>query len=97
MKTIQPIKIWSDGKLIDATYLTMYISYDDLLTTAVFYYTLLSDTQFALAQGKVDMTGIDYENWDDSNNGAYLYVANVLNLTITGDYVPPVSDTQPIV
>ena len=35
------------------------------------------------------MTGSDYQNWDDSNEGAYLYAAYVLNLVITGDYIPP--------
>jgi hypothetical protein len=28
------------------------------------------------------MSGEDYLNWDDSNNAAYAYIADKLNLTI---------------
>ena len=94
MKTIQPIQLWSDGKIQNAVYFNMYISYDNLSTTAVFYYSLMCETFDLLASGKIEMTGSDYQNWDDSNEGAYLYAAYVLNLVITGDYIPlaPVID-----
>ena len=35
-----------------------------------------------LADGNVSMSGEDYQNWDDSNDGAYQYIAAKLNLTI---------------
>jgi hypothetical protein len=35
------------------------------------------------------MTGADYDAWE-TNEYAYDWVAAQLNLTITGDYVPPV-------
>ena len=89
MKTIQPIQLWSEGKIQNAVYFNMYISYDNLSTTAVFYYSLMGETFDLLASGKIEMTGSDYQNWDDSNEGAYLYAAYVLNLVITGDYIPP--------
>ena len=89
MKTIQPIKVWKDGNLLDATIIDIYISYDDLSTQAAFQYTLFADDLTCLVMAKVDMKGQDYANWDDSNSSAYLFVASVLNLTITGEYIPP--------
>ena len=67
----------------------MYISFDDLSTTAVFYYDLFNDTLVKLAEGKITMSGADYQNWDDSNDAAYLFAAYTLNLVITGEYIPP--------
>lgn len=97
MKTIQPIKVWKDGKLLDATIIDIYISYDDLSTQAAFQYSLFNDALTYLVMDKVDMKGQDYANWDDSNNAAYDFVASVLNLTITGDYIPPAPPTDTIV
>ena len=93
MKTIQPIQLWNEGIIDNATLFDMYISYDNLSTTAVFYYSLMGETFDLLASGKIEMTGSDYQNWDDSNEGAYLYAAYVLNLVITGDAVTTASDT----
>jgi hypothetical protein len=97
MKTIQPIKVWKDGKVLNATIIDIYISYDDLSTQAAFQYTLFADDFTYLVNDKVDMKGQDYENWDDSNGGAYDFVASVLNLTITGNYIPPAPPTDTIV
>ena len=95
MKTIQPIKLWKDGATETATILNMYISFDDLSTTAVFYYDLFNDALVQLADGKITMSGADYQNWDDSNDAAYLFAATQLNLVITGEYIPPIVDEQP--
>jgi len=95
MKTIQPIKLWKDGATEPATILNMYISFDDLSTTAVFYYNLFNDSIVKLAEGKFEMTGTDYQNWDDSNDAAYAFAATKLNLVITGEYIPPIIDEQP--
>lgn len=95
MKTIESIKLWKDGATETATILNMYISFDDLSTTAVFYYDLFNDALVKLAEGKITMTGADYQNWDDSNDAAYLFAAYTLNLVITGEYIPPIIDEQP--
>jgi hypothetical protein len=42
-----------------------------------------------LAQGNLSMSGEVYDAWQ-TNDYAYDWVATQLNLTITGDYVPPV-------
>jgi hypothetical protein len=41
-----------------------------------------------IASGNIYMGGADYENWDDSNDAAYEYVAGKLNLTIVPDPAP---------
>jgi len=92
MKNIQPIKIWTNGAIVEAVILDAYLTYDDLKTKAVFYYSILGSSLITLAEGKVEMLGDDYSNWDDSNDGAYNYIAGKLNIIITGEYVGPVID-----
>ena len=48
-----------------------------------------------VAEGKISMSGADYQNWDDSNDAAYAFAATQLNLVITGEYIPPIIDEQP--
>lgn len=97
MKTIQPIDIWKNGVSKQALYLKMYISYDDLETRAYFQYQLFDAAFIPVTEGALHIGGDDYLNWGssgDSNQEAYVYGAGLLNLTITGDYVPPVPPTD---
>jgi hypothetical protein len=94
MKTIEPVSIWDNGKVVEATVLNAYAINVTLGTSATFYYQLLSETVegntgFQLAQGNLNMTGEAYEQWE-VDSYAWDWVAEQLNLTITGDYVPPV-------
>jgi hypothetical protein len=89
MKTIEPIFIWVNGTQDEGTILNAYCINDNLSTSGTFYYSILSDAQHQLAQGNLTMTGEDYQTWQ-TNEYAYDWVAEQLNLTITGDYVPPV-------
>ena len=89
MKQIQPISIWDNGKNQEACILNAYCINDNLSTSATFYYSLLSESMQQLAQGNLSMSGEDYVAWQ-TNDYAYDWVATQLNLTITGDYVPPV-------
>ena len=41
-----------------------------------------------IISGNVYMGGTDYVNWDNSNDAAYEYVADKLNLTIVPDPAP---------
>lgn len=89
MKTIQPISVWKDGSSKEASILKMYISYDDLETSAVFQYQLLDEFLEIVTYGSVNISGTEYVNWGssgDSNNEAYAYSATALSLTITGNY-----------
>jgi hypothetical protein len=95
MKTIQPVVF--PLNLGTAVILNAYCINDNLSTSATFYYALLSDTQSQLQQGNLTMTGEDYDNWA-TNEYAYNWVATQIDVTITGDYVPPVPpQPEPIV
>jgi hypothetical protein len=93
MKTIEPISIWDNGIVQEATVLNTYANYVQLNQSATFLWVLFStvDGQIAnqLSQGNLSMTGEAYEQWE-LDEYAWEYVAAQLNLTITGDYVPPV-------
>ena len=87
MKTIQPVVF--PLNLGTAIILNAYCINDNLSTSATFYYTLLSDVQSQLQQGNLTMTGEDYDNWA-TNEYAYEWVAQQIDVTITGDFIPPV-------
>jgi hypothetical protein len=81
MKTIEPVVF--PLNLGTAVILNSYC------TSATFYYALLSDTQAQLSQGNLTMEGQDYADWQ-TNQYAYDWIAEQIDVTITGDYVPPV-------
>jgi hypothetical protein len=89
MKTIQAVPIWNNGSSKNATILNAYSVSDNLTDSATFYYALLSSTLEQLAQGNLTMSGADYQAWQQ-NTFAWDWIASELNLTITGEYVPPV-------
>ncbi len=94
MKTIQPVSIWDNGTNQEATILNCYAVNVTLNTSATFFYTLSAMTESGylgpqLAQGNLMMTGDAYAQWQ-TDNYAWDWVAEQLNLTITGDYIPPV-------
>ena len=94
MKTIEAVSIWDNGTTQTATVLNAYAVNVTLNTSATFYYSLMSQTAEGnvgtqLAQGNLTMTGEAYEAWE-VDNYAWDWIAQQLNLTITGDYVTPV-------
>ena len=92
MKNIIPISLWDNGTVQEASVLNAYVVNDNLINSATFYYTLLSESLQQLAQGNLTMTGQDYDDYQ-TNEYAYEWVAAQLNLTIIGDYVPPTTST----
>jgi hypothetical protein len=93
MKQISPIQIWVNGQNKTAQVLDARIINDDLATSCTFYWELKEASTPAtedtpeqagatLAQGNVSMTGEDYENWDDSNDSAYQFIAERINVVI---------------
>ena len=90
MKAIQQVQVWKNGEEKQANMLNLTLINDDLATSATFYYQLLASSQDEqgnvssemLVDGNVGMSGEDYQNWDDSNDGAYNYCAGKLNLVI---------------
>ena len=94
MKTIESVSIWDNGTVQEAKILNAYCINDNLSTSGTFYYQLFSENVDLtvgqqLSQGNLSMTGEAYQAWQ-TNEYAYDWVAAQLNLTITGDYVPPV-------
>lgn len=97
MKTIEPVSIWDNGTVQEAKILNAYAINVTLNTSATFYYQLFAETaeqavSTQLAQGNLTMTGDAYAQWE-IDSYAWDWVASQLNLTITGDYTPPVPTT----
>lgn len=88
MKPIEPITIWKNGESQEANLLNAYIINDNLKSSCTFYYQLCSSGEQpntigqSLADGNVTMSGQDYLDWDNSNDEAYTYIAEKLNLVI---------------
>lgn len=94
MKTIQPVSIWDNGSVKEAKVLNAYAVNVTLGNSATFYYSLSAENDdqtlgAQVAQGNLTMTGEAYEQWT-VDSYAWDWVAEQLNLTITGDYIPPV-------
>jgi hypothetical protein len=100
MKKIEAVSIWDNGTVQQATILNAYAVNVTLNTSATFYYSLMSQTEEGmvgnqLAQGNLTMTGEAYTDWT-VDNYAWDWIAEQLNLVITGEYVPP-TPPEPIV
>ena len=100
MKTIEAVSIWDNGTVSQATILNSYAVNVTLNTSATFWYGLFAMTENGnlgqqLAQGNLFMTGEAYAEWSQDTY-AWDWIAGQLNLTITGDYIPPVPP-EPIV
>jgi len=85
MKQIQPVSIWYNGQMVQATIFNMVSTSDNLTNSATFYYALFVDPNFQVADGVITMTGFDYQAYStspDSNSYAYQWGATQLNLTL---------------
>ena len=92
MKPIEPITIWKNGESQEANLLNAYIINDNLATSCSFYYSLNASGEGTeamplvigqtLAEGNITMSGDDYLAWNNSNEAAYVYIAEKLNLTL---------------
>ena len=94
MKTIEPVSIWDNGTIKEAKILNACAINVTLGNSATFYYSMYSESVDQLvgdliAQGNLIMDGEAYEQWA-VDSYAWDWIAEQLNLTITGDYVPPI-------
>jgi hypothetical protein len=102
MKNIEPIQIWINGQLKQASVLDARIINDDLKTTCNFYYELRESSDVTselnsgirLAEGNLTLSGEDYINWDGSNDFAFEFIANHLNLTLIIEPIDPVVSSE---
>ena len=94
MKQISPIQSWINGKSVTATIFNMYVIGGVLGSSASFYYSLLDSNLANVAQGNLTMSGEAYLAWGNDDEYAWDWSASKdqLNLTIIGDYVPPVPE-----
>ena len=95
MKKIEPVTIWKNGESQEANLLNAYIINDNLATSCSFYYSLNAGGEGTeamplvvgqtLAEGNVTMDGENYLAWDGSNDYAFSYIAEKLNLTLINE------------
>lgn len=99
MKTIEPISVWYNGKQKQGSVLGVVANNDNLSSAASFTYQILAESDATspmingleqVASGVLTMSGEVYDNWQ-TNDYAYYWVAEQLNLTITGEYVPSIA------
>jgi hypothetical protein len=93
MKTIEPVSVWDNGTVQQAVILNSYATNVTLNTSATFWFGLFTETTEGflgnqVTQGNLTMTGDAYTQWQ-SDNYAWDWIAEQLNLTITGEFVPP--------
>jgi hypothetical protein len=90
-KAIQPITIWYNGENKTGSELSVVLSYDNLEDKGIFQYHIKEGVSqqgdylvggLSLSNGYINIDGQDYQNWDNSNDAAYQYVATKLNVTI---------------
>jgi len=95
MKTITPQPIWIDGISKLATVIFSQVNSDNMKDSATFYFQLYEQVDVnivPLVKGTIDMTGSDYITYNsssDANAYAWEWIATTLNVTITGEYIPP--------
>lgn len=97
MKTIEAVPVWDNGVVQQAVILNSYAVNVTLNTSATFWYGLFAEAEDGnigqqVAQGNLNMTGEAYAEWTQDAY-AWDWVAEQLNLTITGDYIKPVPTT----
>jgi hypothetical protein len=92
MKKIEAVQIWKNGEQLEATLLNAIIVNDNLETACTFYYQLLTggdgteampiSVGQSVAEGNISLDGENYLSWDGSNDYAFTYIAEKLNLTL---------------
>lgn len=69
-RPIDKVKIWQNGVVYDADDIDVVCVWDDLATTARFYYTLSDSTGAVVSSGNVELTGDDYKDYSVKANHA---------------------------
>ena len=92
MKRIESVTIWKNGEQLEANLLNTIIINDNLATACSFYYSLNTSGDGTeamplvlgqvVAEGNLTMNGEQYLAWGGSNDIAFAYIAEKLNLTL---------------
>jgi hypothetical protein len=67
---VNPVKVWRDGKTLDGVDLDVDVAYEDLDKMVRFYYQLKDSAGVQIANGNVEVTGEDYEDYKTKPNHA---------------------------
>lgn len=82
-RPIDKVKVWVNGVVYDADDIDVVCVWDDLATTARFYYTLSDSTGKVVTSGNVELTGAkyqDYANKPNHDDRAVVLVMRELNV-----------------
>lgn len=82
-RPIDKVKVWQNGVVYDADDIDVVCVWDDLATTARFYYTLSDSTGKVVTTGNVELTGAkyqDYANKPNHDDRAVVLVMRELNV-----------------
>jgi hypothetical protein len=92
MKSIESVTAWKNGEQLEANLLNAYIINDNLQSSCSFYYSLNTSGDGTeemplvlgqvVAEGNITLDGENYLAWDGSNDYAFSYIAEKLNLTL---------------
>jgi hypothetical protein len=95
MRKIEPVQAWKNGEQLEANLLNAYIINDNLATSCSFYYSLNTSGEGTeamplvlgqvVAEGNLTMDGANYLAWNGSNDYAFSYIAEKLNLTLINE------------
>jgi hypothetical protein len=67
---VNPVKVWRDGKTVDGVDLDVDVAYEDLDKMVRFYYQLKDSAGVQIANGNVEVTGKDYDDYKTLPNHA---------------------------
>jgi hypothetical protein len=67
-RPIDKVKVWVNGVVYDADDIDVVCVWDDLETTARFYYTLSDSTGKVVTTGNVELTGAKYQDYASKPN-----------------------------
>ena len=85
MKQIEPISIWQNGTTKTATQLQVQGTSVTLGSNASFYWQLLTEEGYQVANGNLGISGEQYTAWGVSDDYIYDIIATDLNLTLVSE------------
>ena len=94
MKEIEPIDVWQNGTTKTAVKLQAQGTSVTLGQAASFYWQLLTEENYQVANGNLGISGEQYADWGADDDYVYTIIAEDLNLVIVGDWVDPSVDAS---
>lgn len=90
MKTIEPIQIWNNGQVKTASVFdaTANVMLNNCATFNYNIYSIENNILSIVTSGSIYMNPDIYQTWEQDDI-AWDFVANSLNLIITGNYIAP--------